>query len=439
MKRKVKKSKIVYVGMCADLIHHGHIKIIIAARKLGEVIVGLLTDEAVASYKRVPLLNYKQRKKIVENIVGVKEVIPQRTLDYVENLKKVKPDFVVHGDDWRTGVQRETRQRIIRVLREWGGKLVEPKYTRGISSTELIDYTLQIGVTPSVRMKKLRKLIEVKPIVRVMEVHNGLTGLIVEKTKVKKGRTTLEFDAMWEGSLTDSTSKGKPDTAAVDVSSRLNTIEQILEVTTKPMIVDGNSGGLTEHFVFTVRSLERLGVSAVIIEDKLGPKRNSLLDTKVPQSQDSVENFCEKINSGKSAQVTDDFMIIARIESLILKAGIDDALIRANAYINAGADAIMIHSRDKKPDEILEFCRRYKKIKYRVPLVAVPSTYNQISERELKKASIRIVIYANHLLRSAYPAMLKVAKSILEHGRAYETDKFCLSIKEILSLIPALE
>jgi phosphoenolpyruvate phosphomutase len=434
---KKKKEKIVYIGMCADIVHHGHVNIIAKASSLGQVVVGLLTDEAIASYKRVPLLKYEQRKKIVENFVGVTKVIPQKTLDYVPNLKRVKPDFVVHGDDWRTGVQRETRQRVIDALSTWGGKLVEPRYTAGVSSTELINYILEVGVTPMARLKKLRRTLQVKPLVRIMEVHNGLTGLIVEKTKVKKDGKTLEFDGMWESSLTDSTSKGKPDTAAVDVTSRLNTIEQILEVTTKPMIVDGNSGGLTEHFVFTVKSLERLGVSAVIIEDKIGPKRNSLFGTTVKQTQDNIENFGLKINSGKKAQVTDEFMIIARIESLILGAGIDDALVRAIAYMNAGADAIMIHSKDKDPSEIFEFCKRYKKLENHVPLVVVPTTYNHITEKKLIRAGVRIVIYGNHLLRSAYPAMARVAKSILKNGRALEVDKYCLPIKKIINLIPA--
>ena len=429
-------KKTVYVGMCADFIHTGHINIITKANELGEVIVGLLTDEAIASYKRVPLLKYRQRRKIAENLVGVKQVIPQRTLDYVPNLKKIKPDYVVHGDDWRTGVQRETRQRVIDTLTEWGGELVEPKYTEGISSTDLINYALESGITPSARRKKLRRLLEVKPLVRVLEVHNGLTGLIAEKTKMTKGGKVLEFDAMWESSLTDSTSKGKPDTAAIDLTSRISTIEQVLEVTTKPMIVDGESGGLTEHFVFTVRSLERLGVSAVIIEDKIGPKRNSLFGLEVEQSQDTVENFCQKINTGKRAQVTDEFMVIARIESLILKEGLDNALLRAEAYINAGADGLMIHSKDKKPDEVLEFCKEYKKFKYRVPLVAVPSTYDRVTEKELQKAGIRIVIYANQLLRSAYPAMVKTAESILKNGRAYEARKLCLPIEEVIKLIP---
>lgn len=436
MKKLKKKEKIVYVGMCADLIHHGHINIIKEARRLGQVIVGLLTDEAIATYKRMPLLNYEQRKQIAENIAGVDSVIPQKTLDYVENLVKIKPDYVVHGDDWKTGIQRETRERVIKALKKWGGKLIEPKYTSGISSTDLINFATGQGVSPSYRIKELRRMVELKPIVRIMEVHNGLTGLIVEKTKIVKGEKTLEFDGMWESSLTDSASKGKPDTAAVDVTSRLQTIEQILEVTTKPIIVDGDSGGLTEHFIFTVKSLERLGISAVIIEDKIGAKRNSLFGMEVEQTQDTIEDFSEKINKGKKAQVTNDFMIIARIESLILKKGLEDALRRARAYIEAGADGIMIHSKEKTPEEVFKFCRQYRKFKYRVPLVAIPSTYSSIREKDLSQAGVRIVIYANQLIRSAYPAMIKVAENILKQGRAKEADKYCLPIDEVIKLIP---
>lgn len=430
------KEKIVYVGMCADMIHHGHINIIEEARKLGRVIVGLLTDEAVASYKRVPLISYEERKKIVENIVGVYRVVPQKTLDYVENLREVKPDFIVHGDDWKTGVQKETREKVIKVLKEWGGKLVEPEYTDDISSTKIVNKILEQGVSPSFRIKQLRRILEIKPLVRIIEAHNGLTGLIAEKTKVVENNITKEFDGIWESSLTDSVSKGKPDISAVDVTSRLQTIEQILEVTTKPIIVDGDNGGLSEQFVYTVRTLERLGVSAVIIEDKIGPKRNSLFGTEMDQIQDSVENFSEKINQGKKSQVTNDFMIIARIESLILKRGIYDALGRAEAYIKAGADGIMIHSKEKTPEEIFRFCKEYSEFDYKVPLVVVPSTFSSVREEELINAGIRIVIYANQLLRSAYPAMVKTTQSILKNGRAYEADSNCLSIDEVIKIIP---
>lgn len=428
--------KKVYVGMGTDVLHHGHINIIEVARNLGEVTVGLLTDKAIASYKRVPLLSYKQRKKIIENIKGVKNVIPQETLDYTSNLKKLKPDYVVHGTDWKMGVQKQIRARVIETLKEWGGKLVEPEYTKGISSTQLISEMLEGGTTPEIRLKKLRKLLELKPLVRFLEVHNGLTGRIVEKTRIIEDGTVREFDGMWESSLTDSISKGKPDIELIDFTSRLQTIDQIFEVTTKPMIVDGDTGGLTDHFVYTVKTLERLGVSAIIIEDKIGPKRNSLFGTDVEQTPDTIENFCKKLSAGKKAQVTEDFMIIARIESLILKKGLKDALKRAKAYIESGADGIMIHSKEKNPKEILGFCEEYKKFKYKVPLAVVPTTYDKITEEELIKVGVNIVIYANHLLRSAYPAMVKVAESILKNHRCYEAGELSLPIIDILNLIP---
>ena len=429
--------KKVYVGMSADLLHLGHLNIIAEAKKLGNVIIGLLTDEAVASYKRLPLIPYEQRKKIIENIKGVDEVVPQGTLDYVPNLRKIKPDYVVHGDDWKTGVQEETRQQVLDVLKEWGGKLVEPQYTEGVSSSQLVNVLKERGITPNKRLKSLRRLIVAKPIIRFMEAHNGLTGLIVEKTSVQKGRETREFDGLWLSSLTVSTSMGKPDTEVVDFTSRFQTIEEIMEVTTKPIIVDGDTGGKTEHFRFKVRTLERLGVSAVIIEDKIGPKRNSLLGSEVLQTQDTIENFCEKIKAGNRALVTDDFMIIARIESLILNNGIVDALTRAEAYIGAGAAGIMIHSKEKDGSEIVDFCNKYKSFTSKVPLVVVPSIFTHITEKQFADLGVNIVIYGNHLIRSAYPAMEKTAESILEKGRCEEASKqYCMPIKDILSLIP---
>ena len=427
----------VYIAIAADFLHPGHINIIKEARKLGEVYVGLLTDEAIATYKRLPVLNYEQRKQVIENISGVSHIIPQTTLDYVPNLEKIKPEFVVHGTDWREGPQKYVRERVIETIKQWGGQLIEPEYTAGLSSDELVRDTFGIGTTPALRLRKLRKLIDLKPIVRILEVHNGLTGRIVEQTQITEGEIIRKFDGMWESSLTDAVSKGKPDTGCVDITSRLININQILEVTTKPMIVDGDNGGLTEHFVYTVRELERIGVSAVIIEDKIGAKRNSLFGTDVEQEQDSIEDFSAKINAGKRAQVTEEFMIIARIESLILDKGMPDALERARKYIEAGADGIMIHSKRKSPEEILTFCKEYTRFVRQVPLVVVPSTYSQITEEELIQAGVKVVIYANHLLRSAYPNMLKCAISILQNHRAKEaSDEFCMPINDILTLIP---
>ena len=428
--------KQVYLAMSADIIHHGHINIIAEASKLGEVTVGILTDEVIANYKRLPVIDFDHRKQIVENLKGVSKVVPQDTLDYVPNLLKLKPDYVVHGDDWKTGVQQEIREKVIETLKEWGGQLVEIEYTKGVSVSMLEQALQDIGTTPQLRIHRLRKLLEVKPLVRFMEAHNGLTGLIVEKLKVSQGDMVKQFDGMWVSSLCDSTVKGKPDIELVDSSSRLNTINDILEVTTKPIILDGDTGGHIEHFVYLVKSLERLGVSAVIIEDKIGLKKNSLFGTEVEQEQDSIENFSRKITRGKQAQVAEDFMIIARIESLILKAGMDDALRRARAYLEAGADGIMIHSKEKDPAEIFEFCREFRKINKNAVLVVVPTTYNRVKESELAEAGVNIVIYANHLLRSAYPAMVNTARCILENERSCESEDYCMPIKEILHLIP---
>lgn len=425
--------------MCADIIHHGHIKVLEEASKLGPVTIGLLTDKAIASYKRIPFLNFEQRKQIVRNLKGVERVIPQETLDYVPNLKKTKPDYVVHGEDWKRGVQKEVRARAVKVMKRWGGKVVDIKLIEGVSSTLVKENERlhEVGGIPQVRIKKLKRLLEVRPFVRVIEAHSGLAGLIVENLQIKDRRGLREFDGMWLSSLTDSTLRGRPDTESVDLTSRLSTLNDILEVTTKPIIFDGDTGGVAENFGFGVRTLERLGVSAVIIEDKMGLKKNSLFGTEAKQVQDSIANFSRKIQLGKRAQITEDFMIIARIESLILRKGMNDAVKRTRAYIDAGADGIMIHSKEKNPKEIFEFCKHYVKFKDRKPLVVVPSTYSQVKESALEKAGVNIVIYANQLLRSAYPAMQKAALSILKSGRALEADKkYCMPIKEIINLIP---
>jgi len=426
-------NKRIYIGMSADLVHPGHMNIIKEASKLGDVTVGLLTDKAIASYKRLPYMTYEQRKEVIENIKGVTEVIAQNSLDYRPNLKKIKPDIVVHGDDWKEGVQAKTRQQVIDTLAQWSGELVEVRYTQGICSTDINRSMREIGTTPDIRRSRLRRLIEAKDVIRIMESHNALSGLIVENVNSDAG---IEYDGMWSSSLTDSTSKGKPDIEAVDVSTRITTINEIFEVTTKPMIYDADTGGIAEHFAFTVRTLERTGISAVIIEDKTGLKKNSLFGNDVVQTQDTIDNFCDKIKAGKAAQITDDFMVISRIESLILEAGMDDAIARAKAYIEAGTDGIMIHSRMKEPDEILEFCKILREYNDNIPIIVVPTSYNQITAKELSEAGINIVIYANHMLRAAYPGMMNVAKSILDNDRSMEAEENLLSIKKILDLIP---
>lgn len=428
------RKKLVYVGMCADLIHHGHINVIEKALKYGDVIIGLLTDKAISNYKSPPLLNYDQRKRVIENIKGIKKVVPQITLDYIPNLRKLKPDYVVHADDWKSGIQMAIREKVALTLPEWGGKLIELPYTKGMSSTKLRAERARGGITPQDRKGQLKRLIELKPIVRVLEAHNGLSGLIVDQTQLVTNGQIKQFDAIWESSFTDSASKGKPDTEIVDFTSRIQTIEQILEVTTKPLIVDGDTGGPMNHFAFIVKTLERLGVSAVIIEDKIFPKQNSLLREAI-HIQENPKIFCQKIEAGKRAQITDDFMIIARIESLIAGQSIADALKRAKMYIDSGADGIMIHSKKKNPKEMLDFCKRYRKLKYRVPLVAVPTSYNSITEDELEAVAVSIVIYANHLLRSSYAVMKKVAEAILVEGRAKGVEEFCFPIENLFEAI----
>jgi phosphoenolpyruvate phosphomutase len=425
---------LVYVAMSADILHPGHINIINEARQLGTVVVGLLTDQAIASYKRVPLMTYEERKSVVEEIRGVGRVIPQTTLDYVPNLERLRPEYVVHGDDWREGVQAQIRQSVIEVLESWGGELVEPPYTPGISSTRVQKTLVEIGTTPEIRRRQLKRLLAVKPLVRVIEAHNGLSGLVVEHTSVNGRSGQMEaFDGMWLSSLTDSTIKGRPDTEYVDLTSRMTTIQEILEVTTKPIIYDGDTGGLPDHFALKVKTLERLGVSAVVIEDKVGPKKNSLFGDEVDQTQDDPVAFAEKISMGKAAQATDDFQIYARIESLILGKGVADAIQRGETYLEGGADGLLIHARDKDPTLLYEVLEQFRG---RIPLIVVPSGYSQITEDELKQQGANVVIYANHLLRAVYPAMKSAAESILTHGRAFEADQTGLPLSAALELIP---
>jgi len=431
------KVKKVYIAMSADILHIGHLNIIKEAAKYGDLTVGVLTDKAIASYKRLPFLTYEIRSKTVESIKGVRAVISQDTLDYTQNLLKLKPDYVVHGDDWKTGVQSLVRDKVINTLKDWGGELIEPSYTEGISSTMLNASLKDIGTTPNIRLSKLRRLIKAKPIVRILESHSGLTGLIIEKTShLNENGINDEFDGMWSSSLTDSTSKGKPDIEQVDLTTRLQGINDMLESTTKPMIYDGDTGGKPEHFQFTVRTLERLGISAIIIEDKTGLKKNSLFGTAVPQTRDTIEDFTHKIRMGKSAQITDDFMIIARIESFILGDTLEDAIQRAHAYVEAGADGVMIHSKDKSGDDIKSFCLNFREKNTITPIVVVPSSYNHIKEETLIEWRANIVIYANHLLRASFPSMQNVAKTILKNKRTSELDDTCMSIKDILELIP---
>ena len=429
-------EKIVYVGISADLMHPGHINILKEASKHGRVIVGLLTDAAIASYKRLPFLTYSQREQVIVNMKQVYKVVPQETLDYRPNLEKIRPDIVVHGDDWKTGVQSKIREQVKDALDKWGGELIEVPYTAGISSTQLVNAQKEIGTTPDRRRAQLRRLLNAKPLIRILETHNGLSSLIAEDLEIEDENGKHSFDGVWSSSLTDSTAKGMPDIEAVDPSSRANSVDQIFNVTTKPMIYDGDTGGKPEHFAYTVRNLERLGVSAIVIEDKIGLKKNSLFGTEVPQQQDTIEDFCNKVRVGKNSQVSDEFMIISRCESLILEQGMDDALKRCKAYLNAGSDGIMIHSRKSDGAEILEFCKHYKDFGAGRPLIVVPSSFDKITESEFEAAGVNIVIYANHMLRAAYPAMYKAAKSILQNKRAYEARDFCMSIKEILEIIP---
>lgn len=430
------EKKSVYMCFSTDIIHGGHIAIIKKAAELGELTIGMLTDNIVASFKRFPLLKYDERVKLFDGIKGVSRVVSQNSLSYADNLRKYKPDYVVHGDDWMKGFQEPIRNEVISVLNEYGGKLIEFPYTQNDDYNKLECAQREQLSMPDMRRARLKQLLEMKPLVTVIEAHSGITGLIAEKTTILQDGKTYQFDAMWCSSLCDSTSKGKPDIELLDMSSRLRTVDEIMDVTTKPIIIDADTGGLKEHFVYNIRTLERMGVSAVIIEDKMGLKKNSLFGTEVEQTQDTIENFCAKISAGKATLKTKDFYLIARVESLILEKGMDDALKRAFAYTEAGANGIMIHSRKKDPAEIFEFCEKFRQKDLITPLVVVPTSFNSVTEEEFERRGVNVVIYANQLTRSGFPAMQNVAKTILSNHRAKEADDMCMSIKEILTLIP---
>lgn len=429
-------GKTVYLCFTTDIIHSAHVNIIERASALGDVMIGVLSDEAATGYRHYPLMSYQDRVNIFSHLKHVTKVVEQKTVSYAENIRTYRPDYVVHGDEWIHNYERPVREEVIALLEEYGGELVEFPYDHSKEYTSIEQAVRAQLAIPDRRRGRLRALLDMKPLLTVMEAHSGITGLIVEETKVIKDGEAKQFDAMWVSSLCDSVAKGKPDIEVVDFSSRLRTIDDIMEVTTKPIIMDGDTGGVTEHFIYTVRTLERVGVSAVIIEDKIGLKKNSLFGTDVVQQQDEVAHFCEKIAAGKRAQKTKEFMIIARCESLILEKGMEDALMRTRAYAKAGADGIMIHSRSHSPEEIIAFVKEFRRTDQDTVLVVVPTTYSTIYEEELKKLGVNIVIYANQLTRSGFPAMQKTAQTILSNGRAYEVEESLMPVKEILTLIP---
>jgi len=428
-------KKTVYFAFSEDLLHEGHKKILKYASKFGDVTVGLLTDSAIIEYKNLPHLSYEQREELIKKVSFIKRVVPQETLDYSKNINLLKPDYIVHGDDWRKGIQKIIREKVIKSLKKYKGRLIETKYVKDISLSKIKEKKLEVGATPDNRRAKLSRLIKSKKIVRILEAHSALTGLIIENLSVLKNKTFFAFDGMWSSSLTDSTIRGKPDNQSVDYSTRILGLNEILDVTTKPFIFDGDNGGRIEHLPFIIKTLDRLGVSAIILEDKVGLKKNSLFKEQSGVKQDTKKDFSKKISISKKSVVSKDFMVIARIESFILGKDINDALSRANAYSKAGADAIMIHSKEKNPKQVFSFAKKFRKSKYFKPLVAVPSTYSFTTEKKLIENGFKIVIYANQLLRASHPAMVDVASSILKNGRAYESEKKLSSVSSIIKLI----
>lgn len=430
--------KTCYTCFTTDVIHEGHLNIIENAKKYGRVVVGALSIPESIRYNKFPTVSIEERIALYRSIPGVDEVVVQEDMGYTDVIEKIHPDYIIHGDNWKDGPESFIREKVKALVESYGGELIEVPYTYN-EQVKKIDRQLSEKLAmPEFRRKRLRQLIEMRPVVKIMEAHSGLTGLICEKTVVESNGRLDQFDGMWVSSLCDSTDRGKPDIELVDMTSRMRTIDDILEVTTKPIILDGDTGGLTEHFVYNVRTLERSGVSAVIIEDKVGLKKNSLFGTEVKQTQDSIENFSAKIRAGKNVQLTDDFMIIARIESLILEQGMNDALTRAEAFASAGADGIMIHSRKKDPAEIFEFCDKFRELDKHTPIVVVPTSFNSVTEEELSSHGVNIVIYANQLMRAAFPVMVSTAEEILKNHRAMEVDSKLMPFKDIIRLIDEL-
>ncbi len=431
----MKINKNIYLSLSADIVHSGHINIIKKAKKYGNIVIGLLTDKAISEYRPFPLINFEQRYNIIKNIKFVSKIVKQNEWDDTIILKKLKPDFVIHGDDWKNGPQKNLRNKVIKTIKRWGGKLIEVPYTKKISSSSIHKKIKNIYFNSNSRVSILKRLINSKKIVRVLESHSALTGLIVENLKIEKGDKIETFDAMWSSSLTDSTLRGKPDNQSVDYSTRISGLNEIMDVTTKPVIFDGDNGGRVEHIKFLVRSLERAGVSALVLEDKSGLKKNSLYKNQSGVRQESIKKFCKKLSVASSSKISDDFYVIARIESFILGKNLNDAINRAESYVKSGADAILIHSKEKEPKEIFDFSKKFLKSKYYRPIVAVPSTYSKTFEKDLIKNGVKIVIYANHLLRSSYPSMVNTAKSILKDQRTFKIEKNLTPINQILDLI----
>ena len=421
--------------MAADVINSGHLNIIKQAKKYGNIVVGLFTDSAIAEYKSLPLINYQQRLEIIQSVKGINKIVKQDTWDFTKNLKKLKPDFLIHGDDWKEGIQKSMRKKVIKTLKIWNGKLIEVPYSKKTSTSKIHEKIKSLYFNTESRVSRLKRLIESKKIVRIFEAHNSLTGLIIENLKLVKNKKFLEFDGMWSSSLTDSAIRGKPDNQSVDYSTRMIGLNEILDVTNKPLIFDADNGGRIEHLPYLIRGLERAGVSAVVIEDKVGLKKNSLFKNQSGVKQDSISNFCKKLKKVNNSRLSPDLLVVARIESLILGKVIKDALKRAEAYSQAGADAILIHSKKKNSKEIFLFAKKFVKSKFYKPLVAVPSTYSKTYEKDLIKNGFKVVIYANHLLRAAYPAMVNVAKKILHNQRSHDVEKKISSIKEVINLI----
>ena len=429
-------NKIIYLGLTADLIHAGHINIINEALKYGQLLIGLITDQAISKEKRLPLLSYFDRKALLLNIKGVKDIVPQEDWDYSINLQKYKPDFFIHGDDWNTSEYKIIKNNCINVLSAYGGKLIEIAHTPNINSDLVVDKIRKLKNVSSLRQNTLKRLLQSKSFIKIIEVHSPMSAMIIDNLKINNERGSNFFDGFWSSSLSDSTLFGRPDIESLDIASRLNMINNIFHATTKPLVMDIDTGGLLEHLEINIKTIEQAGVSAVVIEDKKGLKKNSLFGNEVIQHQEDVKVFQEKIKLINTIKVNDNFLCIARIESLILDKGLEDALHRASSYVDAGADMVLIHSRKKTPDEVFLFANEFKRDHPNIPLACIPTSFYTVTEGLLQDKGFNLSIYANHLIRASYKHMEKIAKSILTYQTSQYIEEDIESVKDILNLIP---
>jgi len=427
---RMASEKTVYVGMVGDMLHVGHINILKTAARLGRVTVGVLTDRAVVGYKRLPLLAFEDRVRVVESIADVAAVVPQKTLSYVENLRALRPDYVVHGDDWRYGDQvSRARAEVIATLGEWGGELVEVAYTKGISSTAIHRSGAADALFSGTRQGRLRRLLAAKPTLRIVEAHSGLSAKIAAEVRGPDGATG--FDAVWQSGLTDAIHRGKSDGGAVDRGRRLQAVEEILDAGPLPLIYDGRAAGRPETVFDLTRALDKAGVSALCLGDRSDPDRTG------PEM--SPAETVAQIEAVRAACPTGAVMAISRIVVAAPGNGgsgaLDRALDRALALLEAGSDAVMFDSAADTAEPILDIAARLRRQRRDVPLFAAQSDRWGAPIHRFENAGIDAVVYETHLLRATVAPMRRAATALLAEGTGPAPD--LTPLPELRGLFPS--